>query len=72
MKSMDDIKDAICRLSITELTELRPWFAEFSAENWDRQIKLDVAEGRLEVLGEKADRDFRELRCTPLYRPSSD
>jgi hypothetical protein len=42
------------------------WFEEFLADAWDRQIEADIATGRLEDAGLKADADFDAGRCTPL------
>jgi len=42
------------------------WFEEFAAEQWDRQIEADIAAGRLNAVGKRADEDFEAGRCTPL------
>jgi len=64
MSTIEQIEDAVRRLSPAELAEFRNWFAEFDAALWDRQIEQDVAAGRLDSLAEEALRDLREGRST--------
>lgn len=54
MSTIQEIKDAIQRLSADELAALRAWFAEFDTDAWDRRIEEDVAAGRLDALAEEA------------------
>jgi hypothetical protein len=46
MTTIQEIEAAIRRLSAEERTAFRAWFAEFDAEEWDRQLAADVAAGR--------------------------
>jgi hypothetical protein len=64
MSTIEQIEDAVRRLSAAELAEFRKWFAEFDGAVWDRQIENDVAAGRLDAFAEEALRDLREGRCT--------
>ena len=64
MSTVQQIEDAVQQLSFEERVAFRAWFAEFDAEEWDRQFEADVAAGRLEWLVEEAQRDLREGRCT--------
>jgi hypothetical protein len=66
MSTVQDIQDAVSHLSQEDLTAFREWFAEFDASLWDRQLEIDVAEGRLDQLAEEALKDLREGRCTDL------
>jgi hypothetical protein len=66
MSTVDEIEDAIRKLPEEDLVALRAWFAEFDAAAWDRQFERDVAEGRLDALGDEASRDLREGRCIAL------
>jgi len=66
MSTVKEIEEAVRRLDPAELAAFRAWFAEFDAELWDRQIEVDIAEGRLDRLAEEALRDLREGRCTDL------
>jgi len=64
MSTIEQIEDAVRRLSSGELAEFRTWFAEFDGALWDRQIEEDVAAGRLDALADEALSDLREGRCT--------
>ena len=64
MSTIEQIEDAVRRLSLAELAEFRKWFAEFDGALWDRQIEQDVAAGRLDSLAEEALQDLREGRST--------
>ena len=62
MSTIQEIEDAIRKLPVDNLAELRAWFAEFDAEVWDRQFERDVSEGRLDALADEALGDLREGR----------
>jgi hypothetical protein len=48
------------------LAAFSQWFEEFLADQWDRQIEADIAAGRPNKAGERADQDFDEGRCIRL------
>lgn len=64
MSSLQEITQAIRRLSPHDLAALRIWFAEFDAEVWDRQFEEDVAAGRLDQLAKEALREPRDKHGT--------
>jgi hypothetical protein len=64
MSTVEEIQDAVRRLSPQELSAFRAWFAQLDAAAWDRQIEEDVAAGRLDALADEALNDLREGRCT--------
>jgi hypothetical protein len=64
MRSVNEIEEAVLKLSAAELAAFRTWFAEFDAETWDRRIEDDVASGRLDALADEALEDLRAGRCT--------
>jgi hypothetical protein len=64
MSTIEEIEDAVLRLSPEEFAAFRAWFAELDAAAWDRQIEEDVAAGRLDALADEALNDLREGRCT--------
>lgn len=64
MSTIEEIEDAVKRLSPDKLAEFRAWFTEFDAQLWDRQIEHDVAAGKLDALAEQALREFREAQST--------
>ena len=54
--SVEQIKTAIERLSFEERAELAAWFHSWKDDEWDEQMKRDVAEGKLDdVLREVED-----------------
>jgi len=63
MSSVNEIENAVLRLTPAELDAFRAWFAEFDAAAWDRQIEDDVTAGRLDALADEALEDLRAGRC---------
>ena len=64
MSTIEQLENGVRQLSAEELATFRAWFAEFDAEQWDRQFEADVSAGRLDWLVGEARRDLREGRCT--------
>jgi hypothetical protein len=64
MIGVNEIEDAVQRLTPAELDAFRTWFTEFEAAAWDRQMEDDVATGRLDALADEALEDLRAGRCT--------
>ena len=42
MSTVEEIEDAVRRLSSEDLAVFRAWFAQLDAAAWDRQIEEDV------------------------------
>ena len=57
--TIEDIEQAVSRLSQDELTTFRAWFAEFDADAWDTQLEKDAIAGRLDSLGNETLLDER-------------
>jgi len=64
MSTLDQIEDAVRRLSAADRAAFRAWFAALDAGEWDRQFDADVAAGRLDWLADEARADARAGRCT--------
>jgi hypothetical protein len=64
MNTIQQIEDAVRQLTPEERVVFRAWYAEFDAEEWDRQFESDVSSGRLNWLVEEARHDLLEGRCT--------
>jgi len=58
MTKVQALEEEIGKLSEAELAELREWFAERDAEEWDREIERDAASGKLDKLFEKSVADY--------------
>ncbi len=69
MSTIQEIEDAVRRLTPKDLAAFRAWFIQMDADAWDRQIEEDIAAGRLDALADEALNDLREGRCTdgPIY-----
>jgi len=64
--SVQELEAAVSQLSATELTKFTSWFEEYIAAAWDHEFEADVKAGKLDALGQEADRDFEAGRCKPL------
>jgi predicted transcriptional regulator len=59
MSKVEEIEQAIEKLSIEELAEIRAWL-------WDRDIERDAVAGRLDHLAEEALSEYRTGRVRRL------
>jgi hypothetical protein len=66
MSTVQEIEQAIIKLSESDRAKLRDWLADFDQDEWDKQIAADEAAGRLDALADEAVKDLREGRCTDL------
>lgn len=64
MSTIEQLEDAVRRLSPEERTAFRAWFTEFDAREWGRQFEADVAAGRLDWMVAEARDDRNAGRCT--------
>ena len=64
MSTVREIEDAIQKLTNEERAAFRAWFAEYDADEWDRQLEADAAAGRLDWLVQEARDDVQSGRCT--------
>ena len=67
MSTVDQVEDAVRQFSADQLSAFRAWFAEFGADEWDRQFEADVAASRLDWPVDEAKRDLLEGRCTDRW-----
>ncbi|MEL6350287.1 MAG: hypothetical protein AAFR58_00830 [Cyanobacteria bacterium J06627_28] len=66
MNELKKIESAVKQLSKAELAVFRDWFAEFDAQQWDRQLEEDIVAGKLDQLAQKALQHLDQGRCTDL------
>lgn len=59
MSKLDKLEEEVRGLDRKELAVFRSWFQDFDAEEWDRQIEMDVASSRLEALAQKALKEHK-------------
>ena len=63
---VQELETAVERLSAADLARFAEWFEAYLADEWDRRIEADVAAGRLDEAGRRADAGFEAGRATPL------
>jgi hypothetical protein len=66
MSTVEEIEEAVSRLTRDKLAKFRAWFEEFDAAQFDRQIEHDADEGRLNGLADQALADFHQGRTREL------
>jgi hypothetical protein len=66
MSTVKDIESAIEQLDDRSLGQLSGWFEDYLAEKWERRFAADARAGKLDKLGEAADRAFEQGQCRPL------
>ena len=50
MTKVEQLEQAVQKLSPAELAAFREWFRKYDSEEWDQQIDKDVREGKLDKL----------------------
>jgi hypothetical protein len=66
MSTVQDIESAIARLDDRSLGQLSDWFEDYLAEKWENHFAADAQAGKLDKLGDAADRAFEQGKCRPL------
>jgi len=66
MSTVKEIESAIERLDDNSLGKFTDWFEDYIAEKWENRFAADVKAGKLDKLGEAADRAFEQGKCRPL------
>ena len=64
--SIKEIEKAIIALPKDQFAQLREWFINFDAENWDKQFEEDAQSGKLDQLAADAIADFKKGNCSEL------
>jgi hypothetical protein len=64
--SLAELEKEILKLSRGELDAFTRWLDDYTARSWDEQFERDVAAGKLDRAGTRADGDFENGRCTEL------
>ena len=66
MNTIFEIKTAIARLSDDETSALLSWLQERSEDDWDRQIKKDSEQGKLNKIIQRAKAHIAANRVKKL------
>ncbi len=64
--TINELEQAVAKLSEKDLSQFRAWFDEYYAQVWDRQIERDVKSGRLDTLLSEVDREYATGSSKPL------
>lgn len=54
MTNVEKLEIEVQKLSPDELSAFREWFQKFDSDDWDGQIKEDIATGKLHKLSKEA------------------
>ena len=66
MRSVEEIKSEIAKLTPAEVRQVAEWLAKYVAELWDKEIEEDAAVGKLERLIQEAQEEHRRGKTHPL------
>ena len=66
MSTLEEIREAIAKLSPEEYCELMAELHPFEDDAWDVQMKADLAAGKLDHLNARADAAYKAGLCIPL------
>ena len=59
MNAIEEIKEAVERLTPEDLDAFRSWYLEFDAQRWDEQFERDAKSGKLDQIAERAVQQYR-------------
>jgi hypothetical protein len=64
--SLVEIQSAIERLSFEERAKLAAWFHGWKDDEWDEQMKQDVADGNLDLVLREVEDDIKAGRLRDM------
>jgi len=64
--SLAEIKTAIAQLSFEQRAELAAWLHGWEDDEWDEQMKRDVASGKLDVVLQEVEEDIKAARVREM------
>ena len=64
--SLAEIKTAIAQLSFEQRAELAAWLHGWEDDEWDAQMKRDVASGKLDVVLQEVEEDIKAARVREM------
>ncbi|MFH0939093.1 MAG: hypothetical protein V1899_07415 [Planctomycetota bacterium] len=66
MTKVEQLEREISALSPSEIMAIREWFQAYLADEWDKQIEVDVKAGKLEHFAREALAEHKAERTKPL------
>jgi hypothetical protein len=64
--NLAEIKAAIEQLSFEQRAELAAWLHGWEEDDWDEQMKRDVASGKLDVVLQEVEEDIKAGRVREM------
>ena len=64
--SLSEIKSAIKQLSVEERADLAAWLHGWNDDEWDEQMKLDIANGKLDDVLHEVEDDIKAGRVREM------
>ena len=64
--SLAEIKSAIQQLSFEQRAELAAWLHGWNDDEWDDQMKRDIASGKLDTLLHEVEEDIKAGRVREM------
>ena len=64
--SIEQIKEAIEQLSFEERAELAAWLHGWKDDEWDEQMKRDIADWKFDAVIREVDEDIRAGRFSDM------
>lgn len=64
--SLAEIKAAIQQLSFEQRAELAAWLHGWEDDDWDEQMKSDVASGKIDVVLQEVEEDIKAGRVREM------
>jgi hypothetical protein len=64
--SLAEIQSAIEQLSFEERAKLAAWFHGWKDDEWDEQMKRDVADGKLDLVLNEVEDDIKAGRLRDM------
>ena len=64
--SIEQIKDAVQKLSLEERAQFAAWFHGWNDDEWDEQMKRDIATGKLDDVLREVEDDIKAGRVREM------
>ncbi len=66
MTTVKEIEAAVEHLPPKDLSQFRNWFEAFESAAWDRQFEADARKGRLDLLANEAQAEYKAGKTSSL------
>ena len=66
MSKVEKIEREVAALKPSEMASFRQWFVDFDNDNWEVQLRADIAAGRLDAMADAALKEHAAGKTKPL------